>query len=119
MKKWSLFVLMACLLSFAPVGIVNAAENGANPTKPTLTEQQKTELAAMHKEVMEKEKAIIAKYVEFGVMSRQAADMLQIIWIKGLKKSRKMAISHLITLGKCILVNRLMKKVRKLILINK
>ena len=76
MKKWSLFVLMACLLSFTSIGIVNAAENSTKQTKPTLTEQQKAELAAMHKEVMVKEKAIIAKYVEFGVMSKQAADML-------------------------------------------
>ena len=79
MKKMSLFLLMACVLSFTSGGIsstvVHAAENSNNQTK-TLTEQQKAELAAMHKEVMEKEKAIIAKYVEYGVMSQQAADML-------------------------------------------
>ena len=76
MKKWSLFLLTVCIVSFLSVGTISAAENGSNQTKPTLTEQQKAELAAMHKEVMEKEKAIIAKYVELGVMSKQAADML-------------------------------------------
>ena len=76
MKKWSILVLMACLVSFLSVGAVSAAENSGNPTKPSLTDQQKAELAAMHTEVMEKEKAIIAKYVEYGVLSQQAADML-------------------------------------------
>lgn len=84
MKKMSLFLIMACVLSFTSIGIsntvVHAAENGdhqTKPTKPTLTEQQRAELAAMHKEVMEKEKAIVEKYVEFGVMSKQNADMLK------------------------------------------
>lgn len=71
---------MAFILSFTSIGLTNtvvkAAENSNKQTKPTLTEQQKSELAAMHKEVYEKEKAIIAKYVEFGVMSKESADML-------------------------------------------
>lgn len=80
MKKWSLLLVMAFMLSITSIGLTNtvvkAAENSDKQTKPTLTEQQKSELAAMHKEVLEKEKAIIAKYVEFGVMSKEAADMV-------------------------------------------
>ena len=80
MKKWSLSLLTACVLCFTSIGIsnavANAAENGNKQSKPALTEQQKAELAAMHKDVMAREKAIIAKYVEYGVMSKQAADML-------------------------------------------
>ncbi len=80
MKKWSFMLITACVLCFTSIGLSNAvgyaAENGDSQKPPTLTEQQKAELAAMHKEVIEKEKAIIAKYVELGVMSKQTADML-------------------------------------------
>lgn len=39
--------------------------------KVTLSEQQKSELASLHKEILAKKKEVIGKYVQFGVMSEE------------------------------------------------
>uniref|UniRef100_UPI00240A8536 YckD family protein n=1 Tax=Piscibacillus halophilus TaxID=571933 RepID=UPI00240A8536 len=41
-----------------------------------LTEEQKSEMAAMQKEVLEKEKEIIQKYVEYGVFSLEKGEKI-------------------------------------------
>lgn len=45
----------------------------AETTKPDiqLTEQQKQELATLHKDILNKKKEVISKYVEYGVMSEE------------------------------------------------
>ena len=41
-----------------------------------LTEQQKTELANLHKDILEKKKEMINKYVEFGVIPEEKGQMM-------------------------------------------
>lgn len=41
-----------------------------------LNEQQKAELAKMHKDILEKKKEMINKYVEFGVIPEEKAQMM-------------------------------------------
>jgi hypothetical protein len=41
-----------------------------------LTEQQKTELAKLHKDILEKKKEMINKYVEFGVIPEEKGQMM-------------------------------------------
>ncbi|HQA06988.1 MAG TPA: YckD family protein [Syntrophomonadaceae bacterium] len=36
-----------------------------------LTEKQKQELSALHKDILNKKKEVISKYVEYGVMSEE------------------------------------------------
>jgi ribosomal protein S4 len=45
----------------------------AETTKPDvqLTKEQKQELTALHKDILNKKKEVISKYVEYGVMSEE------------------------------------------------
>ncbi|PAD95176.1 hypothetical protein CHH50_14565 [Terribacillus saccharophilus] len=42
-----------------------------------LTDEQKQEIAALQKQVLEQEKQIIEKYVEYGVFSEEKADQIE------------------------------------------
>ncbi|MGI6226864.1 MAG: YckD family protein, partial [Peptococcales bacterium] len=41
-----------------------------------LTDAQKKELATLQKEILEKKKEVISKYVEYGVMSKEKGDKI-------------------------------------------
>ena len=41
-----------------------------------LTEQQKKELSVLHKEMIEKHKTIVSKYVEFGVIPKEKGEKI-------------------------------------------
>jgi len=54
---------------------VLAQEDGTKQTVQ-LTEQQKKELAALHKQMIEQHKTIISKYVEFGVIPKEKGEKI-------------------------------------------
>jgi hemolysin activation/secretion protein len=49
---------------------------GQNQPEVKLTEQQKTELANLHKDILEKKKEMISKYIEFGVIPEEKGQMM-------------------------------------------
>ena len=49
---------------------------GQTQPEVKLTEQQKTELANLHKDILEKKKEMITKYVEFGVIPEEKGQMM-------------------------------------------
>ncbi|MDR4887193.1 DUF2680 domain-containing protein [Fredinandcohnia sp. QZ13] len=74
MKRMTGLVL---LLSFFLLGGIQAnAEMEKNEERPKveLTDQQKQELDKLYLELLETKKAIINKYVEYGVLSKEKAD---------------------------------------------
>lgn len=81
MKKWTFIVLagiMMATVSFTGLGAsVQAAEEKAPaPKEQSLTDAQKTELESMHKDALQREKSIIHKYVEYGVMTKETGDTI-------------------------------------------
>lgn len=71
MRKWFLVLMVA---SFVCVGFVNPAiaheeQKDGWFNEVDLTEEQKQELAVLHKNVLTGQQEIIKKYVEFGVLS--------------------------------------------------
>ncbi len=89
MRKYLSSIMVSLLLSFAMVPLAHG-EN--NPNKPKqdqgqdqtrqpqpevkLTEAQKTELAKLHKDILEKKKEMVKKYVEFGVIPEDKGQMM-------------------------------------------
>jgi ribosomal protein S20 len=57
----------------AAIGSPVYSATNAEATKPDiqLTEKQKQELTALHKDILNKKKEVISKYVEYGVMSEE------------------------------------------------
>lgn len=81
MKKWTLIVLAGIMMATASFTSLSAPVQAAEekvpaPAEKSLTDAQKTELEAMHKDVLQREKDIIHKYVEYGVMTKDTADMI-------------------------------------------
>ncbi|MFV8829062.1 YckD family protein [Alkalihalobacterium sp. APHAB7] len=80
MKKLSIGVLSALFLSLTAFGPLPAQaefnDNEAEVQEVELTEEQKQELAVLHKEAFEKKKEIIEKYVEFGVFSEEKGNKI-------------------------------------------
>ncbi|MRG86327.1 DUF2680 domain-containing protein [Salinibacillus xinjiangensis] len=76
MRKFLLFSF-AFFLTLGSLGIqVSAEADGeAEPTNVELNEQQTKELETLHNEMFELHKQLINKYVEFGVISQEKADM--------------------------------------------
>ncbi|WP_110114021.1 YckD family protein [Bacillus sp. CGMCC 1.16541] len=52
------------------------AEKPAEEKVVQLTEEQKQELSILHKELLEKRKEVIGKYVEYGVMPKEKGDKM-------------------------------------------
>jgi hypothetical protein len=81
MRKY-LWSLVACLLLVATAGpAAYGQKNMGNPGQKQeqqvqLTEQQKSELAKLHKDILEKKKEMIQKYVEFGVIPEEKGQMM-------------------------------------------
>jgi hypothetical protein len=75
MRSFWMTLMAALLLSVTVVGTfpVHAEEITTPEGKATvkLTDQQKNELAALHKEILEKRKEVISKYVKYGVITEE------------------------------------------------
>ena len=83
MKRWTLNILAGIMLSTASLtgmlSSAHAAEDRAPapaPAEKSLTDAQKAELESMHQDVLQREKDIIHKYVEYGVMTKETGDMI-------------------------------------------
>lgn len=50
------------------------------PSTMSLTEQQKKEIESLEKEVLEKRKHVISKYVEYGPCRKKKQNILNSIW---------------------------------------
>ncbi|HET7580665.1 MAG TPA: YckD family protein [Bacillales bacterium] len=80
MQNFWVRLSLALLLSFS-IGTtvtVHAQSPSENPSKTTiqLTGKQKRELAALHKEILQKKKALISKYIEYGLISEKRGQRL-------------------------------------------
>ncbi|WP_318506629.1 YckD family protein [Bacillus sp. T3] len=77
---WSMMVtlLLSSTLFSVAYGQKTEMNKPAQPAQPQvqLTEQQKTELAQLHKDILEKKKEMIQKYVEFGVIEEEKGQMM-------------------------------------------
>jgi len=81
MKRISMFIMGLFIMMFATLSIPNIAhgnevtvDNAQATIK--LTKEQQKELADLHKEVLEKRKQIVSKYVEYGVMTKERSEAL-------------------------------------------
>ncbi|RFU68232.1 DUF2680 domain-containing protein [Bacillus sp. V59.32b] len=75
MKKQLLYIFAAFALVFgASVSAAIAAPSQQKNTQ--LTEKQKTELKVLHKDILEKKRELIQKYVDFGVISKEMGDRM-------------------------------------------
>ncbi|WP_209122156.1 YckD family protein [Alkalihalobacillus sp. BA299] len=75
MKKVSIAVLSALFLSMASLSPISVQaefdEKQAEMQNVELTQEQKDEISVLHKDVLEKKKEVILKYVEYGVFSEE------------------------------------------------
>lgn len=87
MRKYVTSALACILLSTGILSSVYAEKNveqqnqEQNQQQPKqqevqLNEQQKAELAKMHKDILDKKKEMIKKYVEFGVIPEEKGQMM-------------------------------------------
>lgn len=80
MRNFWMSLSLALLFSY-PFGsavTVHAQGPPANPSKTAiqLTGKQKKELAALHKEILQKKKVLISKYIEYGLISEKKGQRL-------------------------------------------
>lgn len=85
-------LVVVCLLMtcFMNGGSVLAQDlNESVNERIVLTEEQKQQLETLHKDMMKKRKEIIAKYVEFGVISEEKGEKMMIKLDEHYKKLKK------------------------------
>lgn len=88
MKKW-LHITMAAVLSMLMFSVVpvQAEDTGqSGKEKVQLTEQQKQELSKLQNDVLKKKKALIEKYVAYGVIPKEKGEKI----ISHMEKHTKM-----------------------------
>ncbi len=80
-KKLIATITVAALVLVAAASLVVSAAPGQNPaappqgwTPPTLTDAQKQELAPLYNQMIETQKKITQKYVDFGYITQWQAD---------------------------------------------
>jgi hypothetical protein len=75
LMKRLLSIVTVFLLSLGVVLAPASASVNTSPEKQTkevsLSQEQKTELSKLHKELFEKKKEIVNKYIEYGVFSEE------------------------------------------------
>lgn len=71
----AVMMLFVSVFSISFVQAENSKGDAINRTV-TLSDQQKNELAALNKDILEKKKQVISKYVEYGVMSEQKGQIM-------------------------------------------
>lgn len=92
MRKYLSSIMVSLLLSFAMVPLAHGENNADKPKQEQrqgqgqgqgqaqpevkLTEAQKTELAKLHKDILDKKKEMVQKYVEFGVIPEDKGQMM-------------------------------------------
>ncbi|MBA9026997.1 DUF2680 domain-containing protein [Peribacillus huizhouensis] len=75
MNKLLIAVLTITFVTFN-FEITALAETDKQEPQIVFTEKQQEELAVLHKEILEKKKEIVQKYVEYGVISKEKAAMI-------------------------------------------
>ncbi|TNU32818.1 YckD family protein [Bacillus velezensis] len=75
MKKAALS--LAAFFITAMVFTMPAHAETKMPSTMSLTEQQKKEIESLEKEVLEKRKHVISKYVEYGVLPKEKAEHIK------------------------------------------
>ena len=63
-------------LNYSEVSAMEKSITNTNKKDVQLTEKQKSELTAIHREIFEKRKELIAKYVEFGVIDEEKGKII-------------------------------------------
>jgi hypothetical protein len=76
MKKIIFTFITVCLLCLNFQGYVSAEGQQIAPQKVNLSEVQKQELDKLHQELFTTKKALINKYVEYGVFTKEQGDMM-------------------------------------------
>lgn len=72
-------IAVVAILSVSILGVIPVhAEDSGGSGKPKvqLTDQQKQELSKLQKEITVKKKALIQKYVEYGVIPKEKGDKI-------------------------------------------
>ncbi|MBY8913480.1 YckD family protein [Bacillus sp. YC2] len=76
MKKAALQLIAVFIASMFFSIPAHAAETKM-PSTMSLTEQQKKEIEVLEKEILEKRKHVISKYVEYGVLPKEKAEHIK------------------------------------------
>ncbi len=76
MKKVALSLVAFFITAMVFTMPANAAGTKM-PSTMSLTEQQKKEIESLEKEVLEKRKHVISKYVEYGVLPKEKAEHIK------------------------------------------
>ncbi|MBD1382029.1 YckD family protein [Metabacillus arenae] len=71
MREFWLGLIASITLSIGVLGFIPSAAGAESFTDVKLTEEQKKEMSALQKEVMEQKKEIINKYIEYGVFTEE------------------------------------------------
>ncbi|WP_416826580.1 YckD family protein [Ectobacillus polymachus] len=66
-------IVVSLILLFQWQGFAHA--NEMKPTK-LLTTEQKKEISSLERDILEKKKKVISKYVEYGVISKEKGDAI-------------------------------------------
>ncbi|WP_280145708.1 YckD family protein [Bacillus amyloliquefaciens] len=76
MKKAALSLAAFFITAMVFTMPAHAAETKM-PSTMSLTEQQKKEIESLEKEILEKRKHVISKYVEYGVLPKEKAEHIK------------------------------------------
>ena len=63
-------------LTYADIVTVGKPKTETNKKEVQLTDKQKSEITAIHKEIFDKRKELITKYVEFGVIDEEKGKII-------------------------------------------
>jgi hypothetical protein len=76
MKKIIFTLIAVCVLSLNFQGYASAEDQRTAPQKVNLSDAQKQELDKLHQELFTTKKALINKYVEYGVFTKEQGAMM-------------------------------------------
>jgi len=81
LRKFAMTMAVAMLLSVGvwgagPVQAEESVVTDSSGVKKQLTEQQKSEIAALYKDIFAKRKEIVNKYKEYGVITEEKANKM-------------------------------------------
>lgn len=78
MRKLILGFIAAAFLIFTTGSITDVQAKGTTQPKSKiqLTETQKQELSALHKQILQKRKQVIMKYVQYGVLPKEKGEKI-------------------------------------------
>jgi hypothetical protein len=75
-KLWAAAALLAVTLACAVPAFAEETPAEPKSEEVKLTDEQKQELGDMHKKMLKEKRALINKYVEYGVMPQEKADKI-------------------------------------------